>query len=180
MEHIWRQTIRIDAPVEEVYAYLADFPRHTEWAQTVVRLEKIADGGPSGTGARYKTTERQAFQTDRKPRQPLTKGMKATTVCEVMELIPNRRISWRANPSPNFGIQANLSFDLAPANGGTDLTQAIHMRQGRFGSLIGKYLFRATPEKADAQYAASLRNIKAILEERTASSIEAVPCRVAG
>jgi uncharacterized membrane protein len=179
MEHSWKQTIRIDRPVEEVYAYLADFPRHAEWAQTVVQLEKISGGTGAGVGTRYKTTERQAFQADRKPREALTRGMKATTVCEITELVPNRRIAWRANPRPKMGIQANLSFDLAPADGGTDLTQSIRMQQGRFGAFVGKYIFRATPAKAEAQYAASLRNIKTILEEGASAAPQATPGRVA-
>jgi uncharacterized membrane protein len=32
MDVNWQGSIQIDAPIEQVYRYLADFPRHCEWA----------------------------------------------------------------------------------------------------------------------------------------------------
>jgi len=163
----WQGTIHINAPVEQVYRYLADFPRHCEWAQTLDRMEQVHPGNSIGVGARYKTFERQAFQADRKPKTPLTKGMRGTTLCEVRELIPNRRIAWKAHPLPwAMGTQAQLAFELKPAaEGGTTLTQTIHMQiPGLVMAIMGR-LAGAGPGKAQAQWEASLQNIKAILEE---------------
>src|SRR6476659_7215018 len=92
----WRETIEIDAPVEETYRYLADLPRHAEWAQSVVKLEQIRPGDRDGVGAQYRAAERQSWQTDRLPRAPLTSGSPGDFLCEVRELVPNRRIAWYA------------------------------------------------------------------------------------
>jgi hypothetical protein len=58
-------SIQIDAPLDQVYSYLADFPRHCEWAQTLERMEQIRAGDSAGVGAQYLTTEHQAMQADR-------------------------------------------------------------------------------------------------------------------
>jgi uncharacterized membrane protein len=167
MNEDWQGTIHIKAPVEQVYSYLADFPRHCEWAQTLDRMEQVRPGDSKGIGTQYRTFERQAFQADRQPRAPLSKGMRGTTLCEVRELIPNRRIAWRAHPLPwKMGTQAELAFELAPhPEGGTTLTQTIHMQIPHLVMAVMGRLAGAGPGKAQAQWQASLQNIKAILEE---------------
>jgi hypothetical protein len=167
MDITWEGRIHIIAPIEQVYCYLADFPRHCEWAQTVERLELVRPGDSTGIGAQYLTTERQTMQADRKPRQPLTEGEPDQTLCEVRELTPNQRIAWHAHLLPDAEPSADLDFELGPAeNGGMLLTQ--HQRlavpdpmmselQGMSGSDVVEQVY--------AQWEASLRNIKAILEE---------------
>jgi uncharacterized protein YndB with AHSA1/START domain len=168
----WKGSVTVDAPVERVYAYLADFPRHIEWAQTLETLELVRTGDPSGVGARYRTIERQAMQHDRKPHEPLTKGMRVVTICEVRELTPNRHIAWHAHTDPKaMGLYADLSFELAPApGGGTLLTQHYRFHQPGPVAFIFKLIYgRDLDRKGYAQWDAGLRNIKTILEERTAA-----------
>jgi uncharacterized membrane protein len=166
----WQNTIQINRPVEQVYTYLADFPRHCEWAQTLVRLEQIRPGDNHGIGAQYLTIERQAMQTNRKPGEELTQGMMAKTMCEIRELIPNRRIAWHAHFVPNVGTYADLSFELIPtANGGTELTQTSCFYQPAPIYFVFRLIFGSgLQQKARAQWDASLRNIKAILEQSDA------------
>src|SRR5262245_55469352 len=110
MDITWSGNVQIEAPAEQVYTYLAEFPRHAEWAQTVERLDLLRPGDASGVGAVYRTVERQAMQSDRKPYERLTKGMKVVTICEVRELSPSRRIAWHAHTSPRaMGLYADLS-----------------------------------------------------------------------
>jgi uncharacterized membrane protein len=171
MEANWSGSVTIAAPVERVYAYLADFPRHCEWAQTLERMEQQRAGDANGIGARYLTFERQAFQADRKPRGPMpAKAFKGKTLAEVRELAPNRRIAWHSHPVPRMRIWADIAFDLAPEGNGAKLTQTIRMHQGWLPlQLFARLAFKSTPaameEKARAQWAASLQNIKTILEE---------------
>ena len=151
---------------------MADFPRHCEWAQTLERMEQRKAGEAGGVGAQYLTFERQAFQSDRQPRGPLpTKAFAGKTLAEVRELVPNRRIAWHSHPVPKMGISADIAMDLAPADhGGTRLTQTIRMHQAwLMVQLFSRLMFKTNPAgmeaKAHAQWDASLRNIKAILEE---------------
>ena len=168
MDINWQGSVQINAPVEQVYRYLADFPHHCEWAQTLERLELIRPGDSAGVGARYLTFERQAMQADRKPYEPLTRGMRVKTICEVRELTPNRRIAWHAHTAPKaMGLYADLDFELVPtADGGTLLTQHYRFHQPPVMVFMFKLMFGSNIEaKGNAQWDASLRNIKAILEQ---------------
>jgi uncharacterized protein YndB with AHSA1/START domain len=167
MDITWQGSVKINSPVEQVYRYLADFPRHCEWAQTLERMELIQAGDNSGIGARYLTTERQAMQADRKPYAPLTRGMRVKTMCEVRELTPNRHIAWHAHTVPQaMGLYADLAFDLAAtADGGTLLTQHYRFHQPAPIVFMFKLMCgRDLDQKGHAQWEASLRNIKTILE----------------
>jgi uncharacterized membrane protein len=171
METTWTGSVEIAAPVERVYAYLADFPRHCEWAQTLERMEQKKAGDAAGVGATYLTFERQAFQADRPPRGPLpAKAFKGKTLAEVREKSPNRRLAWHSHPVPRMGVWADIAFDVAPdGHGGTRLTQTIAMHQAWLPlQLFARLAFKTTPAameaKAQAQWQASLNNIKALLE----------------
>lgn len=174
MRQEWHDSIAIAAPPEEVYRYLADFPRHCEWAQTLERLTLTRAGDARGVGARFRAIERQALQSDRGPQQPIATrgGLRSRTGCEVRELVPGRRIAWHAYALPRIGLRAELSFELADEAGrGTLLTQRIVFHQPDPLRLVFRLILRATEEelatKGAAQWSAGLRNIKAILEARS-------------
>jgi hypothetical protein len=60
------------------------------------------------------------------------------------------------------------AFDLASdGNGGTRLTQSAALEDNWLGDIVSRLVFKTTPEKARAQWQASLGNIKAILEADT-------------
>jgi uncharacterized membrane protein len=164
----WQDSIQIDVPVEQAYRYLADLPRHAEWAQSVERLELVRAGSGDGVGAVYRAAERQDWQNDRAPRAPITRGVSGATMCELVELIPNRRIAWRSwAPVPGVKHIGIYSFELAAdGNGGTCLTQSAALEDNWLGDLVSRLVFKTTPPKARQQWDASLRNIKAILEEQ--------------
>ena len=166
MNVTWQGSIQIDVPVEQAYRYLADLPRHAEWAQSVQRLELKRPGDSSGVGTVYRAAERQDWQTDRAPRAPLTRGVAGSTTCELVELIPNRRIAWRSwAPVPGVRHEGAYAFELASdGNGGTRLTQSAALEDNWLGDIVSRLLFKTTPQKARAQWNASLHNIKAVLE----------------
>ncbi len=161
----WKSTVEIAAPVEDVYGYLANFPRHSEWAQSLVSLDLVKAGDASGVGAQYLTHER-GLATDRKPREPLQKGMRSRTFCEVRELTPNRRIAWHAYLLPKqMGTSADYCFELAPSNGGTALTQSARLhRPSAIALLTRLFSGSAMDRKMSAYFEAGLHNIKLILE----------------
>ena len=172
MDINWQGSVQIAAPIGQVYRYLTDFPRHSEWAQTVERLEWTRAGDATGVDAQYVTTERQTLQADRKPREPLTNGEPDQTLCEVRELLPNRRIAWHSHMLPDADPSADLDFDLAAAeNGDTLLIQ--HQRLSVPDSIVAEMqrMFDSDVlELLYMQWEAGLRNIKAILEERVTSA----------
>ena len=57
------------------------------------------------------------------------------------------------------------AFELASdGNGGTRLTQSAALEDNWLGDIASRRVFKTTPQKAQAQWQASLCNIKAILE----------------
>jgi uncharacterized protein YndB with AHSA1/START domain len=170
MDMTWTGSVTIAAPIERVYAYLADFPRHAEWAQSVQHLRLVRAGDARGVGAVYRTAERQAWQANRLPFAPLASGVPGDTMCEVLVLTPERRIAWRSwAPVPGVRHEGEFAFDLALAPGGTELTQIASLRDNWLGDLVSRYVFKTTEAKARAQWEASLRNIKLILESTSAT-----------
>ena len=158
-------TIHIKRPVGEVYAYLSNFPRHIEWAQTLERLEKVREGDSHGVGTQYLTYEKQAFQANRKPYEPIKQriALPAKTMCEVRDLAPNQRIAWHAHMVSDPKTYADWEIDLASdGNGGTRLTQRVDYRFGPMPGWVGVLLF--IEKRAHRQFDAGLQNIKLILE----------------
>jgi uncharacterized membrane protein len=173
MNIIWSGTITIAAPTDQVYSYLADFPRHAEWAQSVQQLALVSAAGANGVGAVYRTAERQGWQVDRLPYEALHRGVPGDTMCEVTELLPNRRIAWRSwSPVPGVRHEGQYSFELETSASGTQLTQTASLRDNWLGDLVSRLVFKTTAEKAHAQWAASLHNIKRILEKTPNSAVE--------
>jgi uncharacterized protein YndB with AHSA1/START domain len=177
----WTGTITIAAPIERVYAYLADLPRHAEWAQSVQQLVAVRAGDEHGVGAVFRATERQVWQADRRPREPLTAGAAGEMMCELTELVTNRRIAWRAwVPVPILRHEGRYAFDLEPAAGGTRLTQTSQLADNWLGDLVSRLVFKTTAATARAQWEASLANIKLILEEHAAPAAAPEALRTGG
>ncbi len=171
MNITWKHTITIAARIEQVYAYLADLPRHAEWAQSVQQLTVKKPGDSNGVGAIYVTAERQGWQADRQPFEPLRSGIPGDTMCQVVALNPHHTISWRSwVPYPGVVHAGDYSFQLEATPNGTQLTQHIHLYDNWIGDLINRHVFKTTEPKAYAQWEASLVNIKAILEKHLLSS----------
>ena len=108
--------ITIGAPAEKVFGYLADVPRHSEWAQPQHKLEieKTSDG-PVGQGTTFKSTGHQF-------------GRNEDTVT-ITEYVPNQRIVYESDG--NAGLMRH-SFELAPAEGGTRVTKGFEAVQAKF------------------------------------------------
>ena len=176
MDIRWQDTIFVKSSAEQVFRYLADFSRHSEWAQTLERVEQIDAGGPLGVGAQYQELERQAWQTNRGPREPLTTGAQEKTLCEVQEVIPPHRIAWRARSLSKVGsVFAEYAFGFAPdPKGGTWLTQTVSFHTNKTADYRYRLAYKAKPEQieqmARAQWEASLNNIKVIMEEFSSST----------
>jgi uncharacterized membrane protein len=161
----WQSSIQIHTPIERLYTYLADFPRHAEWAQSVQQLTATKPGAADGTGTIYRTAERQNWQDSRKPFAPLTEGIAGDTFCQIVALIPYHTITWRSwVPYPGVTHAGEYQFQLNAVSDGTQLTQQIYLYDNWIGDLISRHVFKTTEPKAFAQWQASLMNIKRIME----------------
>jgi len=117
--------------------------------------------------AQYLTYEKQSFQSDRKPYGPIKQklAIKAQTLCEVRELVPDKRLAWHAHMVGDPTTHADWEIELASdGNGGTKLTQKVFFVFGPLPGWVGILLFME--KRAFRQFDAGLQNIKQILEGR--------------
>jgi uncharacterized membrane protein len=83
-------SIDIDVSVSEVYRYLADFPRHPEWAYARMASLKQVTPGPIQVGSEFDAAETVPF--------------KAVTHSRITALEPGSRVAWHAWWSRGSGV----------------------------------------------------------------------------
>jgi uncharacterized membrane protein len=140
-------TIHINRPVDEVYAYLADLEHTPEWNWAITETRKTTPG-PVAVGTRYR-------QTRSVPRP-------ATEDLQIVVLEPNRRIEVDGTLAQ---FPAHLSYQVATSSTGTELTNTVELQpEGALrlaGSLIGNRIRQAVAD--------NLNQLKTLLENRSES-----------
>lgn len=167
------RTIVIAAPVESVYEYVADFPRHVEWNQQPTEMTKTTDG-PVGVGSVFQTKERPPRNMPwvMKMIFPLLgklMGGTGYTEAEITVLDRNRRVAWTAiapNKQGGLNAKAEWEINLERQGEGTRVTQGVQFQ------LLGKMVANMDPEKLSQQtgeeMAANLADLKTVLETQSA------------
>jgi uncharacterized protein YndB with AHSA1/START domain len=134
----------VNAPVETVFSYLADFSRHREWTQHPVQIEQTT---PGSVGAGTTFTSRNRFL-----------GRELADRLKVTEFAPNERLVYEADG--DTGGFRHI-FRVAPANGGTRVTKGIEtLRQTLIGRLLAPLFLIVAPRAL----AGDLERIKGRLE----------------
>jgi uncharacterized protein YndB with AHSA1/START domain len=148
---MWENEVSTDiaAPVEDVYRYLADFPRHKEWSVGVAELAPVADGRV-GVGAEFAASE--------------TIPMKFASRARVMALEPPRRVAWEATDGRLLRVE--WALELSPTDDGTRLVERSRWRPRNAlgGAILRLWRRRRIPDENRR----SLERLKAILEARDA------------
>lgn len=90
---------------EEVFAYLADLPRHAEWSPTPLRIEPLGDAKlTAAPGSRYRGVGE-------------TRGDEVVSEVEVTEVDPPRRLTFVAT-SPKTTFRHELTVTPEPGRDG--------------------------------------------------------------
>lgn len=135
-------TIEVARPPEEVFAYLTDPTRFTEWQRDVVRVEAEHPGTP-GVGSRFSTTRR----------------IGGTMTQEVTELDAPRRWAVRGVSGP-IRPSATITVEPVDAGAGSRVTFTLDFE----GHGIGVPLVPVVRRQAEKGAPVSYRNVKALLE----------------
>jgi hypothetical protein len=93
--------------IEEVFAYMADFSKVSEWDPSAVEAHALGDSGVVEAGSRYSVTSEFLGR-----RVPLT--------YEITEIDPPRRVLLRAESDAVISVD-EMTFRALP-EGGTELT----------------------------------------------------------
>ena len=133
---------RIPAPVDEVFAYLADLDNVADWQGGVTSAQRTSDG-PMGVGSTA-TVTRQLM------------GQQLVAPLTVNAFDPPRHLGIGSEES---GVKAQANHDLVPAEDGraTDLAFRMEIRGSGFTSFMEPMIASA----ARGDIAASLERVRA-------------------
>jgi carbon monoxide dehydrogenase subunit G len=138
----FENTVIIRRPVEDVFAFLADFENVPAWNYAILETRKVSPG-PVGVG----TTYRQTRSVPRRSEESF----------EVAIFEPARRLEVQGEIGP---FRAKLSYALKPTGSGTRLTNAVDLGSSGLLTLVAPL---ATSRVKHA-VAANLDTLKQILE----------------
>ena len=164
MSKEWTGSVHVAAPVEQVYAYLADFTRHGEWDEATKKVEHLEG---QGVGAKYRAYERLNSVLKLGDKDSLFGNQAGVTHREVTSLVPHSHIEWHTFPVPKLGISADCSFELSPEGDGTTVRQTVRINTPSVIDAMEKVIFRNMDAKQQAQWDQNLHSLKTMVE-RTA------------
>ena len=140
----FQNTVTIQKPAEEVFAFLADFENIPKWNYAIEQTRK-ASAGPVGVGTRY--------------RQTRSVPARSTEEFEVTVLEPASRLAIHGQIGP---FQATISYQLEPRAGATTLVNNVELDQP--SAMLRLVAPLATP-KIKAAVAQNLGKLKLLLED---------------
>ena len=165
MSREWTGSVRINAWVEAVYAYLADFTRHPEWDASTTRVTQLKPCHAAGVGAEYRAYERLDLFGKTGEGKGVFKNQAGVTDREAREMVHNRRIAWHSHLVPRIGVTAEYAFEFEPDGDGTRLSETIAMNAPLGLDRLQQAIFRGTNEKQQAEWQENLERIKAHVKQ---------------
>jgi uncharacterized membrane protein len=139
------ESIEINRRPEEVFAYLDDLGRHSEWQEQLVDVQVLSEG-PTHVGTR-------ARQTRRVPPRP------QTFTFEITEHDPPRRASFRVLDGP---VRPTGTISVDPVDDGSRSRVTLHFEMHGHG--IGKLLLPLARMNARKQIPKDQVRLKQTLE----------------
>lgn len=137
-------TITINRPIEQVFAFIADYRNNVKW-QTGVIAAGFTSPAPVGVGTTFKYDAE--FM-----------GSKLETTGELTAHDPPKKIAWKSTSGP-FPMSGSTSFESAA--GGTLVTDTIEAEPGGFFKLAGPLLMK----QMQGQTEKDMKKLKDILEK---------------
>ena len=143
------ESIIINRPVEEVFAFVADQPNATQWQSGVLEVRRITDG-PIGVGTKHKAV-----------RKFMGRRLEAINEYVVYEL--NKEVTFTGSAG---GADFRHSYLTEATPEGTKLTSRMEMRpKGLFG--LAEHLIVSSLRR---EFTASMGELKDLLENRVVAA----------
>jgi hypothetical protein len=128
--------VTIQAPIDRVYTYLADFRRHPEWVKNLSKVTQVTPG-PIAVGTVFKTQEGpppvragQKLKMMLSFVQGILSGAKPYSEATITAMEAPGRIAWQAGIPKGDGFFnfAEWEFVLEEQDNNTLLTQCFHWK----------------------------------------------------
>ena len=141
---VFGYSVQIDAKQEDVFNYISDFVRHSEWNEGL-RMEAVSDG-PIAVGSLYRSIGKLM-------------GKDVTNDIRITEYEPHSRLAFVSNDG-----KADFSQEMyfSPNNGGTLLERKLTFDASALMALLFRLLIG--PLVANRSMNKSLKNLKAKVE----------------
>ncbi|HEY7034023.1 MAG TPA: SRPBCC family protein [Thermomicrobiales bacterium] len=163
MQKLWEGSVHIDAPVDEVWAYVADFNRHPEWDGFTKEIALAKSGDELGVGSEWKVREQLGMLKSEGNKTWLEHGV-APAKREIRHVNPKQKIVWFTHPVPKIGVNAEFSFELIPDNGGTLVRQAVDLHVPGVMNVVGLVLAPKRDKLQQAAWQKNLNQLKSVVE----------------
>lgn len=145
----FRNTVTIRRPVEDVFAYLADFGNVPKWNHAIESTTKTSPGRV-GVGSTYRQIRSEPSRSE--------EGFEVT----VFEPVSKLAIDGEIGP-----FHARLAYLIEPMEGATRLTNAVELEPS---STVSKLLAAFAGSKIKTAVAENLDVLKRVLETDLGSS----------
>jgi uncharacterized protein YndB with AHSA1/START domain len=139
-------SITINRPVEEVFAYVTDVTNDPAWHTDVLEARKTTEG-PIGMGTVWHTRFKPAM------------GISETDM-EVVAFEPNRVQVMKGDVGP---MHPTLTYQFEPADGGTRFTRRVQIRVSGWMKIMQPMIGMMVPK----QNKGFVANLKRVLEGGT-------------
>lgn len=170
-------SVDIQAPKDQIYNYVADFARHTEWNHQPQQITSLTTG-PARVGSQYKTEEGMPSNTPTMQKlmfsvmMPVLKMMhkyEGHTIAEITALEPNERVAWTAHLPNKQGkklMQMHWELQMQGENGTTKVIQRCEIDPPADSPFTGM-INEDQAKRAEAESMANLARLKSVVERRT-------------
>jgi uncharacterized membrane protein len=139
-----QESIVINRPIDEVFAFVANFENHPQWESNFQKV-KLLSSTPSGVGTTY--------QCDMK-----LPGQTATSKFEITEYEVNKKIAFEGEPAGPAKPDGSFLFEAVP--GGTKITLVPQPKFRGFFKLL-EPLMAGYVRKQNQEH---LKKLKSVLE----------------
>ncbi|MFD1019791.1 SRPBCC family protein [Thalassobacillus hwangdonensis] len=141
----FRQSVLINAPLDEVFNTATDFDNSPEIMDNVVEVEKLTEG-PVGTGTKVKEVRE-------------IRGRKAEATLEIVEFVPNAKYSVQ---SVHGGVTIIYHYQFSDSGEGTRVEFNGELKTKGLKNLLMKPLMTAVIKKEDSDH---LEKLKKYIED---------------
>ena len=138
-------SIVIDRPIEEVFAYVADVTNDPAWHTDILEARKTTEG-PVGMGTTWHTRFKPSM------------GISEADM-EVVSFEPNRLLAMKGEVGP---MHPTLTYRLEPTAGGTRFTRRVQIKVSGWMTVMQPLIGMMLPK----QNKGFLANLKRVLEQR--------------
>jgi hypothetical protein len=179
MQKYWEGSVHVNASVEEVWSYVADFNRHPEWDGFTKEISLAKSGDEFGVGSEWKVREHLGMLKSDGKKNWLDHGV-APAKREVRHVVPGTKIVWHTHPVPKIGVSAEFTVELIAEAGGTLVREQVDLHVPAVMDVVGRVLAPKRDELQQAAWQKNLDNLKKVAEGGESGKVaEAAPVREA-